>query len=157
MVTAMKLALKRLVCCVLIGVLVSAQVAVAAYACPELGQSIASAAAMRAGITSEAAEHVAAGMEDQVPLTRPGLDSNPCGNGLDPVLPNLCLAHCQLGQQSADHQPAPVAGPALLNPLYTIPAWNWAPVDGARRAVSLGSPANAGAPPLAILHCCLRD
>jgi hypothetical protein len=76
----------------LIGVLVLAQMAVAAYACPSsTGDVTVNAVAM------------------------PDCDQ------VDTDVTQLCLEHCRFGQQSADHSPAPAPLPALLTPLYSLP------------------------------------
>ena len=73
---------------------------------------------------------------------------------LDSTQPNLCQAHCQAGQQSADkHEvPVPVAVFAALTsyllpeilPLVSGPALQPAQLE------------RGTAPPLSIRHCCLR-
>src|SRR5438093_1051861 len=76
-------ALSRSICRVLIGVFLFAQLAVAGYACPGLGQG-----------TSQAAEARA------MPA---GCDQ------MDRDTANLCAEHCHFGQQSSDTAPMPVA------------------------------------------------
>ena len=109
------------------------QWAVASYACPGV--------ASRLGEITAMAE---AGM--------------PCAGAMsadmDSTQPNLCQAHCQAGQQSADkHEvPAPVAVFAFLTsyrlpeilPLLSGPALQPAQLE------------RGTAPPLAIRNCCLR-
>ena len=72
----------------------------------------------------------------------------------DSTQPNLCQAHCQAGQQTADkHElPPPVAVFAFLTsyllpdifPVFSGPAPQAARLE------------RSTAPPLAIRHCCLR-
>lgn len=134
--------LSRLIARLLIGVIVFAQVAVAAYACP----------AMPAGSMSDGAGYAAL-MGDLGASA--GVDGMPTGFRVDSALPNLCIAHCQVGQQNADGKPAPTVPPALLASLYPVvpstprdrPTLARAAVDDSPRAAS---------PPLAILHCCFR-
>ncbi len=75
--------------------------------------------------------------------------------GLDPALPNLCAAHYQYGQQSADHAPAPVVPAVLLTSLYTL-----APLGDSSGYVGPRTGPNGllavADPPHAVLHCCLR-
>ena len=109
------------------------QWAVASYVCPALASKASGMAAM-----------ADAGM--------------PCAETMatdrDGTQPNLCQAHCQAGQQSADRHevPAPVAVFAFLTsyrlpemlPLLSGPALQPAQLE------------RSTAPPLAIRHCCLR-
>jgi hypothetical protein len=123
---------RQMICRVLIGTLLFAQLAVAAYACPAM------ASVPAAGLTAAAANADTA---------------MPCAN-MDAATPNLCAEHCRYGQQSADHAPAATLTPALLSLLYTLPAA--VPAEGgaasmpASASVALGG---AAPPPLAILHC----
>ena len=109
------------------------QWAVAGYVCP--------------GSTSKATE-VAAMSESGMPC------ADMASMAMDDAQPNLCQAHCQSGQQSADtHQlPSPVAlaaVPAVYPPALAAPV----PVG-----VSLQTPLlrRATAPPLAVRNCCFR-
>lgn len=109
------------------------QWAVASYVCPALASKASGMAAM-ADAAMPCAETMSADM--------------------DGTQPNLCQAHCQAGQQSADkHEvPAPVAVFAFLTsyrlpeilPLLSGPALQPAQLE------------RSTAPPLAIRHCCLR-
>ena len=109
------------------------QLAVAGYVCPASGAKVAWRAAV--------------------------LDSNmPCAESmvlnLDDAQPNLCKAHCQAGQQTADRYelPSPVA-------LGAVPADFAMP---ARVTLVSGAPLQAPhlmrttAPPVAISNCCFR-
>lgn len=147
--------LRREICRFLIGVLVSTQLAVAAYACsgsPHMAQleqvQPANAAAAMAG-------HNGVGPV----ASYPGAAANQSGamgfGGLDPALPNLCAAHYQYGQQSADHTAAPAVPAALLTSLYTLaPLGDSSGYVGSRTGPT-GLLAVAD-PPHAVLHCCLR-
>ena len=109
------------------------QLAVASYACPAVASKAAEVAAM-----------AEAGM--------------PCAESMklnmDDAQPNLCQAHCQVSQQSADkHElPPPVA-------IGALPADYTAPVS---IPVFLEAPLQAPhlkrttAPPVAIRNCCFR-
>lgn len=109
------------------------QLAVASYACPGVGSKVAEVAAM-----------AEAGM--------PCAESMPLN--MDDEQPNLCQAHCQAGQQSADkHElPSPVA-------LGALPADYTAPIAiSVYSGASLQAPhlMRTTAPPVAVRHCCFR-
>lgn len=145
-------ALKRLICRVLIGVFVSAQFAIAAYACPALSESV------TAGAPESASLHSAAATDAHGPMAGAKMEGNHGHDAMDPELPHLCMGHCQFGQQSADHASPPVVSPALLTALYTLPPAEAAAASHVPRAISLrGGPPGAGDPPHTILHCCFRD
>lgn len=106
------------------------QLAVASYACP--------------AVASKVAAMAEAGM--------------PCAESMklnmDDTQPNLCQAHCQTGQQTADKYelPAPVAIGALpvdFTLPVTVPAFLGAPLQAPHLK-------RTTAPPLAIRHCCFR-
>lgn len=109
------------------------QLAVAGYVCPGSGSKIAEAAAMaEAGMPC--AESMSLSMDDEQP--------------------NLCHAHCQIGQQSADkHEiPSPVALSALpadFNLQVAIPVFSEAPLQAPHLQ-------RTTAPPVAIRNCCFR-
>lgn len=118
--------------------LLFSQIAVAAYACPAIGERGSADAAAMAGMPC--AEMMAAG----VPL--------------DPEQPTLCLQHCQFGSttQVVDHVPA------VFAPVTAFPALFTVSVDG-RMDLGLSSWAENERlrdrpPPLAhsIAHCCYR-
>ncbi len=109
------------------------QLAVASYACPGTGSKVTEVAAMaEAGIPCAEA----------MPLN------------MDDAQPNLCHAHCQPGEQSADkyQPPSPVAISALPAD-FTLPVIV---------PVFLGAPLQVPhlkrttAPPVAVSNCCFR-
>ncbi|TMH33734.1 MAG: hypothetical protein E6H58_07870 [Betaproteobacteria bacterium] len=120
-----------LLCRALIGVMLFAQMAVAAHACPQMAASM---------------SHQPEQMVDAADAA-----SDPS----DQPVSNACLEHCRHGQQSADHTSAPVLPAALLVGLYTLPAVIDA-FDAARARAAPDGGATAAPPPHAILHCCLR-
>ena len=146
-------ALKRLICRVLIGVLLFAQFAVAAYACPGGPQSLSHAV----GRTTAASAPMADSPADLAQPPHAAMSGQSGGEqgAMDPLLPNLCIEHCKFGQQKPDHSPAPALSPVLLTALYTLPALD-RPVRVRAAAPAPDSPA-PGDPPHSILHCCLRD
>jgi len=109
------------------------QLAVAGYVCPGSGPKVTEAAAMaEAGMPC--AESMPLSMDDQQP--------------------NLCHAHCQTSQQSADkHElPSPVAlsaVPADFSLQVAIPALSEAPLQAPHLQ-------RTTAPPVAIRNCCFR-
>lgn len=114
-------------------VLLLAQFSIAAYACP----------AMAMPDEASVAETVATSADNGV------------ADPLDASAPNLCAAHCQFGQQSADHAAATIVPAALPAALYTLPAATER--DGLVGLAPRHPPLQTAAPPpLAILHCCFR-
>jgi hypothetical protein len=109
------------------------QLAVAGYVCPGFGSKIAEVAAMaEAGMPC--AESMPLNMDDQQP--------------------NLCHAHCQAGQQSADRHDlsSPVAIdvlPANFSLQVAIPVFSEAPLQAPHLQ-------RTTAPPVSIRNCCFR-
>jgi len=135
------LAHRRSICRLLIGILVSTQLAIAAFACsgkPGVGM-----------VEPPAATVVAMASDSVAPAATKG-------DGMDSTLPNLCVAHCQYGQQSVDTIAQPSVAVALLTTLYTLPPFGEATTLAGPLAASTHLHAAAD-PPHAILHCCLRD
>ncbi|MFZ3141288.1 hypothetical protein [Polaromonas sp.] len=109
------------------------QLAVAAYACPGSGPKVVEVAAMaEAGMPC--AESMAMTMDD--------------------TQPNLCHAHCQAAQQSADkHELPPAIDVGLLPAGFTLDLPFPAIANAPLQAPYLQ---RTTAPPLAIQNCCLR-
>jgi hypothetical protein len=112
------------------------QWAVAAYACPGIGAKVAQVA--------EAAAMAEAGM--------------PCAESMtllmDDEQPNLCQAHCQTEDQSADKYQLPLL--VAMDALPIAPAWQVARlpfIEAPRHAPHLE---RTTAPPLSIRNCCFR-
>ena len=109
------------------------QLAVASYVCPGTASKVAEVAAM-AEADMPCAESMTLAMDESQP--------------------NLCQAHCQAGQKTADRYelPAPVV-------IATVPADFTLPLTA---PVFLGAPLQAPhlrrttAPPVAIRNCCFR-
>jgi hypothetical protein len=148
-------AVRRFLARLLVGVLVSTQVAIASYACP-------GARAMAPGHSEP--DRTAAAMADQgradsmgsdaaAALHRDGMGTE--DGGRDPMSPSLCAAHCQLEQQSTDSTPAQAPPVALLTSLYALPSLQ----ERIERARPPGAsdPPPATGPSHAILHCCRRN
>jgi hypothetical protein len=113
------------------------QLAVAGYACP--------------GTASKAAE-ISAMTEAGMPCAE-SMNMNMNMN-MDSAQPNLCHAHCQIGQQSADKYQTPYP-PAIdtlqadLTLQVAIPLFALAPLQPPHLQ-------RTTAPPLAIRNCCFR-
>lgn len=120
-----------------IGVLLFAQLAIAAYACPALSPAT-------AGDNAAQASHSAQGPD--------------CGGlaaTMDPSLVNLCAEHCKSGQQSAQASTMNVPAALLSLRYITMPlAPGRAPPP--RPAAASLSALVAGEPPHTILHCVYR-
>lgn len=131
----------RLLACVLL----LAQLAVSAYACPGL------ATASRAATIAPDVVTVDASVDSDSSMM-PGC-TGMIGN-LDQQAANLCAEHCKAGQQS--HEVPVVSVPLpLLTALYTVPL---IPIDAPPprpAAVSIDALA-AASPPLAVLLCVYR-
>lgn len=145
----MNTALKRLICRVLIGMLLSTQLAVAAYACPGHGLQSSTGPASTSMSMTAAVDMPSDGMASATLREPAG------GHGqMDPHLPNLCSEHCRSDQQKPDPSPAPSLAPVLLRVVYALPAQD---TQGAHLTARTGAPTVPGDPPHSILHCCRRD
>ena len=147
--------LRHLICRMLVAAVVFAHTAVASYGCSRL-PGTPTAVQLHAAMVAGAVQSDAATQHD-APTSS---DANGAmeHDAMSHMVPGLCVGHCQLGNQSADHAPAPSVSPALLTTLYVL-----APADrgsepqiGLMRRPTQGSPPPAD-PPHTILHCCLRD
>jgi hypothetical protein len=128
----------RMICRMLIGVVLFAQLAVSAYACPGL-----SAAGAQSVDTGTAA------------MAQAGMDCDDMAGSMDPSSATLCAEHCRQGHQS--DQAATLTLPAvLLTALYTLSLAPEPPALSPRQAAEGISALAAASPPHAILHCCLR-
>jgi hypothetical protein len=141
----------RLVCQGLIGVLLFAQMAVAAYACPALS----STASMDMQMSSAGASGGDLRDIAMPAASRPVADCADMAGPMDGPDANLCAEHCHYGQQS--HQvPALTVPVALLTALYVTPLVP-EPISTPRLvAAAAAGMLAAAAPPHAILHCCFR-
>lgn len=135
----------------LIGVLLFAQLSIAAYACPALSSGAMdtdSVALMQMAGETTAVVDASVDAVTQSP---------PCGDMVgmtDAGSANLCAEHCKFGQQS-DHASTLTIPVALLAPLLLTP---WAPeaTQPPRPAAASLSALVAASPPHAILHCVYR-
>ena len=133
----------------LIGVVLFGQFAVASYACP--GMTSMSFIAHHASETAAPGAAAANAHAAEPAGMPPGCDQ------MDPGTANLCAAHCQQGQQSADTASLPVLGAAIPTFLYSIPLEPLRSLGSGRffPAADAGLDA-APEPPHAILHCVFR-
>ena len=124
--------LKRWVCQLMLGVMLFAQLSVAAYACPGMASSAGQASAMATMVNCDQ-------MDKQ----------------LDKAQPNLCAEHCHQTPQS-DQAQVPTLPAMLLISLYTVSpaASSFGPSWPARSAQD--SRLDTAPPPLSILHCCFQ-
>ncbi len=135
--------LKRLICRLMVGLLLFAQMAVAAHACP--GVPVGKPAAQRTMTQAMSG--------DMSPACRQMMAER-AAKGVDKAVPNLCVEHCRHGQQS-DQTWTPALPVAVLNSLYVVAALPEADSRSGRSPVSHVLPV-ADPPPHSILHCCFR-
>ncbi len=135
--------MSRFVARLLVGVLLFAQMAVAAYACP----------VMLNGSANRPGHSEFMGMGDVVALHSSGMEAN--SGGMESGLPNLCFGHCQFGYQNADSTSSPTPPVAILTSVYTLPSLEQS-AGLARPTATASGPPSLADPPHAILHCCLR-
>lgn len=121
--------LRQWICKLMVGVILLAQMSIAAYACPGLGTST--------------------GMS----MDMPGCEQ--MAGPMDKAFPNLCAEHCHQGHQSDLTQPPSLPAVALIS-LYTIDQASTDQAASSRLWHPEHVPLAAPPPPLSILHCCFR-
>ena len=142
----------RSVCRAMIGVVLLAQLAVSAYACPGLSTAaVAMKMPMSAAVPSGADPTEAVSVVTAAPQP---INCEDMAGPMDPEFANLCAAHCHHGQQS--DQTATLAVPAALLTAFYITPLAPEPSVAPRPAAAAPSARSAAFPPLAILHCCFR-
>ena len=130
----------RMVARALVGVLLFAQLAIGAYACPALTPAV-EADIQRGDASAAAASAQTANCDDMV-------------GAMDPSSVNLCAEHCKYGQQSDQALTLNVPA-AVLTALYATPlAPEMAPPP--RPAAATMSALVAASPPHTVLHCVYR-
>jgi hypothetical protein len=135
----------------LVGVVVMAQLAIAAYACPAL--SAAKVANVPVSASDAEADETAAARSG-TPMSGGANCDDMTGGSIDPSAPNLCAEHCKYGQQS-DQAPTITVPTAVLTPLYATPLVPETALPP-RPAAATRSALVAASPPHAILHCVFR-
>jgi hypothetical protein len=133
----------------LVGTLLYAQMAVAAYACPGLVP----AAAMDASMVPTAPTADTHGDQIDAPANAQSSDCAGMLGSMDPSAPRLCADHCNSGHQS-DQTPNLTVPAVVLSTLYLAPPLPLRLMP-AQPTAELSAMAR-GSPPLAILHCCFR-
>lgn len=129
----------------LIGVVLMAQMAVSAYACP--GLAVTTLPMALAVADDQAGVSDGAGVQTMT-------DCAGMAGGMDPSFPNLCAEHCHLGKQS--DQVSTLTVPAVLLSALYVTAFALEPTAAPRPAVDATSALVAASPPHTILHCCFR-
>ena len=143
----------RSVAGILIGVLLFAQTAIAAYVCP--GISVSANTQMPSTKLAETSSNDVAmpvAIDRAAPCASRGDGIAPVA--MDPQNANLCAEHCKVGQQS-DQAFTLTVPAALLMALYYAPLVP-TPTAGLRPAAATPSALVAASPPHTILHCCFR-
>ncbi len=134
----------------LVGVLLMAQMAIAAYACPVVSSGA-------TGNMQMPALNASPDERGQADVDMPTAQSSNCDemvSAMDASSPNLCAEHCKVGQQS-DKTPTLNAPAAVLTALYATPLVpETAPPP--RSAAATLSALVAASPPHTILHCVYR-
>lgn len=134
----------------LVGGLLMAQMAIAAYACPAL-------AAGATGNMQMPAPNASLDEPGQADAVVSMAHHGNCGDmagTMDESLPNLCAEHCKYGQQS-DKAPTLNAPVAVLTALYAMPLV-LQPTLPPRSAAGSLSALVAASPPHTVLHCVYR-
>ena len=144
--------LVRMVARGLIGMLLFAQLAIAAYACPALSAGLAG------GSSSEMSMPMAQDAAAQEGTRSSAMQGSPCADTVgatDTGSSNLCAEHCKYGQQS-DHASTLTVPAVLLSALYPMTPWVPETAHPPRPAAASLSALVAASPPHAILHCVYR-
>lgn len=143
----------RSVAGVLIGILLFAQMAVAAYACP--GVSLSATAQMPSmELVKSSSDGAALPVASNQATPRESMGDGIAPVAMDPQNANLCAEHCKVGQQS-DQASTLTVPAALLMALYFAPLVH-APMAELHLAAATPSALVAASPPHTILHCCFR-
>ncbi len=132
----------RLLACVLL----LAQVAVSAYACPGLAMKSSHVATVGSSVIADDAS------VDPASSTMTGCDGMVAA--LDQEAANLCAEHCKAGQQSQEVPVVSLPMP-LLTALYALPLAAVEPPPPRPPAARIDALV-AASPPLAVLHCVYR-
>jgi hypothetical protein len=136
--------LRRWIARLLLGTLLFAQLAVAAYACPTVTPASQNPYGAPSAMGATNAPAIA-------------FDAGEAFDGVlpDAVQPGLCLTHCQSGQQNADTKSAPGVPLAMMYAAYPLEVAHPTAVSGFHRPTETGLIVHSD-PPHAILHCCFR-
>jgi hypothetical protein len=145
---------KRVVCQVLAGALLFAQLAGASYACPWLSHSRATVEQIPTSVGQETVFADTAADMSADAGSGTAMDCEQMAVRPDQKSPNLCVQDCQHGQQVSQSKP-PTFSAVFLVASYFVP-----PAPAALRTPLLRAACPdllaAISPPHAILHCCFR-
>lgn len=134
----------------LVGGLLMAQMAIAAYACPALSSG--ALGNMQMPVPS-ASPHERGQADAGMPMAQSSNCDDMAGT-MDASSPNLCAEHCKYGQQS-DKAPTLNTPAAVLTALYATPLVP-EPAPPPRSAAAMLSALVAASPPHTVLHCVYR-
>lgn len=140
----------RFIARLLVGVMMFAQMTVAAYACTG------AQAAVMPGVGPSGISGISGADVTMVRAAMTGLAAGAHDHAaIDPAQPNLCAAHCQSGQQNADGRLVASVPAAIPTSLY--PRASEMLLAGILRvSAAPHDPPPDADPPHAILHCCFR-
>ena len=123
---------KQMICRLMVGIMLFAQISIAAYACPAVSANAAAQASAMEGM----------------------VNCEQMSGHADKTFANLCAEHCHQGQQS-NHTQVPTLPAVLLVILY--PVGQTSSGSGPSRLALTTDPGIDEPPaPLSILHCCFR-
>ncbi len=136
--------MRRFVARLLVGLLVYAQLALAAYACSSALLPDAASPSGAAMALGEMPHKGGWASSSTMPAWQ-----------MDLAQPEMCAGHCQSAHQNIDIKPAPSPALTLMAGYFTLEHSAQRAVWG-RTIVPAASPPPQVDPPHAILHCCFR-
>ena len=149
----MKRSLLRALAGTLVGVLLTAQISIAAYACPALLSPSATNMQMPPVPPASAWLDERSSAKAGMPMAQMS-DCDDMAGGPEASYPNLCAEHCKYGQQS-DQAPTVNVPVAVLSALYAIsPVPVLAPSP--RPTAATMNALVAASPPHTLTHCVFR-
>ena len=145
---------KRVVCQVLVGALLFAQLASASYACPWLPNSGSTTQQVPTAVAEETMFADTAADMTADAGSGAAMDCEQMTVQSERKSPNLCAQDCQHGQQVSQSKPPTFASVFLIPSHFVAPT----PVTSRTPPARVASPDLRAAisPPHAILHCCFR-
>jgi hypothetical protein len=129
----LKRAMRKWIALLGVSAILFAQIAVAAYACPAFASSQVNEQASAMDMSNSDA---------------------PCAE-MDVKQANLCIEHCQYGQQSLDHPVAPAVFAVADLPYFLVRPADPA-VLGSTQEYAPSLLTRTTAPPLSVRNCCFR-
>lgn len=146
----------RIVARGLVAALLNAQLAVAAYACPQVAAAMAAAELLVQSVAQPMAE-VAEVARPVVAVLAVAAAMPDCADRMqdaDASTATLCAEHCKVGQQS-DQMPSLALPAVQLMARYETP-FEAQRMPASRPGGAWSSALITAAPPLAVAHCCWR-